>query len=175
MEELTRKPSEARLRSLLDRKHDRKQKLDSLDKQIAAYEANLTTAKEQHDAFSKELDAIQIEVANVMKVLNISLEQAERIPEGLHAQDKEPAQEPPVVRSPSPNKRNAARMTPQGTGEDQGMRGAPTPSPATPIGRPPTANLMAPPSTNTLGGTTGREQSGSPGSPASAHDWGTKR
>ena len=51
LEKRTRKPSEARLRSLLDRKHDRKHKLDSLDKQIAAYEANLTTAKEQHDVF----------------------------------------------------------------------------------------------------------------------------
>ena len=165
LEELTRKPSEARLRSLLDRKHDRKHKLDSLDKQIAAYEANLTTAKEQHDVFSKELDAIQIEVANVMKVLNISLEQAERIPEGLHAQDKEPAQDPPVVRSPSPNKRTAARMTPQGTGEDQGMRGAPTASPATPIGRPPTANLMAPPVPTPSGGLPAGSSQGAQGPP----------
>ena len=126
LEKLTRKPSEARLRSLLDRKHDRKHKLDSLDKQIAAYETNLATAKEQHDVYTKEWDAIQIEVANVMKVLNISLEQAEKIPEtnkprepfqepplGPPAQDDEQAQEQPVHRSLSPDKRKAARIAPQ--------------------------------------------------------------
>ena len=81
-EELTRKPSEARLRSLLDRKYDRKFKLDALDKHIAGFQANLAITKEQHDAYTKDLEAIQIEVTNVMKVLNITPEQADRIPPG---------------------------------------------------------------------------------------------
>ena len=54
-EELTRKPSEARLRSLLDKKYDRKFKLDALDKQIAGFKSSLVVAQEQHDAFSKDL------------------------------------------------------------------------------------------------------------------------
>ena len=61
-EELTRKPSVARLRSLLDKKYDRKFKLDALDKHIGGYQANLAIAKEQHDAYTKDLEAIQTEV-----------------------------------------------------------------------------------------------------------------
>ena len=185
LEKLTRKPSEARLRSLLDRKHDRKHKLDSLDKQIAAYETNLATAKEQHDVFTKDLDAIQIEVANVMKVLNISLEQAERIPEtnqpqepsqepplvGPSAQDDEQAQEQPVHRSLSPDKRKAERIAPQGEGADQGMRGVPSPNPGTPITRPPTALLMAPPEPAPSGGQKTENSHGTQG-PQTPHNKG---
>ena len=138
-----------------------------------------------HDVFSKELDAIQIEVANVMKVLNISLEQAERIPEtnqpqeptqepplvGPSAQDDEQAQVQPAHRSPSPDKRNAARIAAQGEGGDQGMRGAPSPSPVTPIGRAPTALLMAPPEPAPSGGQPAGSSHGTQG-PPTPHTYG---
>ena len=45
------------------------------------------------------------------------------------------------------------------------MRGAPTPSPATPIGRPPTAHLMAPPEPTPSGGLPAGSSQGAQGPP----------
>ena len=57
-------------------------------------------------------------------------------------------------------------MATQGTGEDQGMRGATTANPTTPIGRPPTANLMAPPAPTPSGGQPARGSQGAQSSPS---------
>ena len=78
LEELDRKPTEAMLRSLLDKKNDRTSKVDTLTKRIASLEEQLVAAKEQHDTNSKELAIISKEVIGLMQQLNLTQEQVEQ-------------------------------------------------------------------------------------------------
>ena len=78
LEELDRKPTEAMLRSLLDKKNDRTSKVDTLTKIIASLEEQLVAAKEQNDTNSKELAIISKEVIGFMKQLNLTQEQVEQ-------------------------------------------------------------------------------------------------
>ena len=78
LEELDRKPTEAMLRPLLDKKYDRTSKVDTLTKRIAGLEEQLANAKEQHDVNSKELTTISKEVIVLMKQLNLTQEQVEQ-------------------------------------------------------------------------------------------------
>ena len=171
MEELTRKPSEARLRSLLDRKYDRKHKLDTLDKQIAAWEANLATAKEQHDAFFQGFGCNSDRGCKCHEGPQ-HYSGAGRQDSGRTADREQGARPGPTsgqVAIPEQKVGWAHVSTGDrgGSGDERSAHG----EPSHPDRQASYRKFDGPSSTHTSGGTASTEQSGSTGFPAVAHDW----